>query len=359
MFDLYVRGLASGALIVTMISVANSRIAPQTRLVTALTAVSIIAWLLTENARVWALTGHSVSLVLLAAPGAGLFWLLVRTVFDDRRLAPWDWAPAAMLLIVCVIRFILATPAYDGLWIANNLFAAALAVHAGYLILKGDAGDLVEGRRRLRGVLLGLVSVYVILEVITALGLRVGLPSAWAQLEVGEPVGGAIFCLLMLAICVLIQQARPELFGARRSPAPAAELAPAPDAGARIEAADRVLLGKLLAAMDAEVWRREGLTIGQLAEELQVSEHRLRRLINHRLGHRNFADFLNSRRIAAAQARLADPGQADRTVATIAFDLGYGSLGPFNRAFRAATGTSPTAWRQDRLNTAPDPGEAR
>jgi len=39
-------------------------------------------------------------------------------------------------------------------------------------------------------------------------------------------------------------------------------------------------------------------------------------------------------------------------VAAIAFDLGYGSLGPFNRAFRAATGATPTEWRRQALAAA-------
>ena len=31
---------------------------------------------------------------------------------------------------------------------------------------------------------------------------------------------------------------------------------------------------------------------------------------------------------------------------TIALDLGYGSLGPFNRAFKEATGMTPTGYRE-------------
>ena len=108
-----------------------------------------------------------------------------------------------------------------------------------------------------------------------------------------------------------------------------------------------------------EAWRREGLTIGDLARELDAPEHRPRRLINQRLGHRNFADFLNGHRIAAAQRRLADPAEARTTVAAIAFDLGFGSLGPFNRAFRAATGATPTDWRRQALAAAsPELNEA-
>ena len=66
-------------------------------------------------------------------------------------------------------------------------------------------------------------------------------------------------------------------------------------------------------------------------------EHRLRKLINGTLGHRNFADYVNGRRIEAAKVALADPEQALKSVSTIAYELGFASLGPFNRAFRAAT----------------------
>jgi AraC-like DNA-binding protein len=119
---------------------------------------------------------------------------------------------------------------------------------------------------------------------------------------------------------------------------------------ARVAAADQVLLARLATVMEAGGWRNEGMTIGGLARELGTPEHQLRRLINRRLGHRNFADFVNGYRVAAAKARLADPAEARTTIAVIAFDLGFGSLSPFNRAFRASTGSTPTAWRQEALH---------
>ena len=121
---------------------------------------------------------------------------------------------------------------------------------------------------------------------------------------------------------------------------------------ARAEAAERTLLAKLEAFMAEGGWKTEGLTIGAVARTLETPEHQLRRLINRRLGHRNFADFVNGHRIEAAKRRLADPGDARTTVAAIAFDLGYGSLGPFNRAFRAATGATPTEWRKQAFSDA-------
>ena len=146
-------------------------------------------------------------------------------------------------------------------------------------------------------------------------------------------------------------QVWPAAFGASR------RIEALPDA--RADPADSHDLARLQSVMGAEGWRREGLTIGELAGELEVPEHRLRRLINQRLGHRNFAEFVNGHRIEAAKARLGDPREARTTVASIAFDLGYGSLGPFNRAFRSATGVTPTDYRREALGQAsPELNEA-
>jgi len=97
-----------------------------------------------------------------------------------------------------------------------------------------------------------------------------------------------------------------------------------------------------------EVWRGEDLSITALAALVGAPEHRLRKLINGVLGHRNFADYVNGRRVEAAKAALAAPDLALKSISTIAYDLGFASLGPFNRAFRAATGVTPTEWRATR-----------
>jgi AraC-like DNA-binding protein len=77
-----------------------------------------------------------------------------------------------------------------------------------------------------------------------------------------------------------------------------------------------------------------------------VPEYRLRQLINEGLGHRNFNAFLNRYRIEDAKAALADPEQREVPVLTIAMDAGFQSVGPFNRAFRAATDLTPTEFRR-------------
>jgi AraC-like DNA-binding protein len=93
------------------------------------------------------------------------------------------------------------------------------------------------------------------------------------------------------------------------------------------------------------LYREEGLSVSSLALKLKLPEHRLRRLINQQLGHRNFNAFVNRWRLAEAKATLADPAQLPTPISTIALDAGFGSLGPFNRAFKADTGLTPTEYR--------------
>jgi AraC-like DNA-binding protein len=107
------------------------------------------------------------------------------------------------------------------------------------------------------------------------------------------------------------------------------------------------LLRRLEQLMTVErIYRREGLTIKLLSVELGVPEYRLRQLINEGLGYRNFNAFLNHYRIGEAKAALVDPEQVEVPVLTIAMDTGFQSIGPFNRAFKAATNLTPTEFRR-------------
>jgi len=114
---------------------------------------------------------------------------------------------------------------------------------------------------------------------------------------------------------------------------------------------ESVLKQALLTAMSEGAFQQSGLNIRTLAEQLGHTEHQLRKLINGRLGFRNFSAFLNSYRIPEAKKVLADAEQVRKPVLTIALDLGYGSLGPFNRAFKAATDMTPTEYRQAALGS--------
>jgi AraC-like DNA-binding protein len=120
-----------------------------------------------------------------------------------------------------------------------------------------------------------------------------------------------------------------------------------------IEPADQATHQRLVEAFEEQhLYREHGLTIADLADQLEVPEHHLRRLINKGLGFRNFSAFLNSYRLRDVVAAFGDPDQAGIPILTIALDAGFQSIATFNRAFSHAYGTTPTNYRKQALSTA-------
>lgn len=130
---------------------------------------------------------------------------------------------------------------------------------------------------------------------------------------------------------------------------PRRQLLPPEKKAAQATQLDADLLRDLEVAMTADrLWRQEGLTLADLASRLNRPEYKLRLLINGRLGHRNFTEFINGFRVEAAKALLTD--HLNRmNVAQVAYEVGFSSLAPFNRAFKEITGLTPTQWRKGML----------
>jgi AraC-like DNA-binding protein len=59
-----------------------------------------------------------------------------------------------------------------------------------------------------------------------------------------------------------------------------------------------------------------------------------------------FSSFLRDQRLACAHRMLSDARFADRTIGSIAFDVGFGDLSYFNRTFRRRYGATPGEIRQ-------------
>ena len=211
--------------------------------------------------------------------------------------------------------------------------------------------DLVARRRRLR------IAVVVINVVFIALVAGAGFTSV--------PVAGAGTqgsLASSLSLFVLAMMAGWGLFGANATTAAmqaTAAIVPS-DTPRETQMATRdgddrnqvapILLRRLENLMAVErIYRQEGLSIGALAMKLDLQEYRLRQVINEGLGYRNFNAFLNRYRIDDAKAALSDPNQKDVPVLTIAMDAGFQSIGPFNRAFKADTGVTPTEFRRQAL----------
>jgi len=285
-------------------------------------------------------THPSLLLWIMSVTASGALWLFSSVLFEDEPvIPPWRYAVPGFCIAIGLLG---ATLPYSPLrilvWQAFAAFSVGIVAHVLMIAWRGWRSDLVDQRRRLRAPLAAAAAGYTLVESFCNFGFIQGQP-------LPHLVQAVVLAALALGSAMALLRVEPLLvqapIAAGETPQPATM--PAMD----LTPADRLVLARLDKAMDEnEVWRGEDLSIGALAALVGAPEHRLRKLINGTLGHRNFADYVNGRRIEAAKTALADPEQALKSVSTIAYELGFGSLGPFNRAFRAATGVTPTAWRQ-------------
>ena len=304
----------------------------------ALFAVGTAAYAITSAAGFSPRLGlWTVPLLALSAGNNVVFWTLAAALFDDGfRLRWWHGALWLLLVVAGTAGCFLQSPTLGiGLTLSSLAFAALAMAQA----LTSWRADLVEGRRRLRLFVVGASSVYIAAVAVAQLaGVQRSAPQDMS-------LAGAVGVLVIAAIAawsLLAVGHRQSLFTVTAELPPAAE--PAPPAA---EPVDRQLVARLEQLMTAErAYRQDGLTIGGLARQLGLPEYRLRRLINQAMGYRNFNSFVNRYRIAEVKAALGDPAQADVPVLTMALDAGFSSLGPFNRAFKAETGMTPSEFRR-------------
>lgn len=275
-------------------------------------------------------------LELGAGSTPGFFWLFARAWFGDRTRI--GRIPIALVCAAIANMAVLQLTFPDK---SVVFYCSAISFRAGMFAFaaagfweawRGRDDDLVEGRRRLRLAIIASVGLYVVAIAIAEVGVyQFGAPRAVVS------VIGSSIVLVTLVICA-------SMFGFRQTDLLGERSRPLETEPVALE--DHPLAQRLLAVMGADLPHRdETMTIAKLASQLGEQEYRLRRLINGTLGYRNFAQFLNGYRLAEVRSALADPTQKDVSILTIALDAGFGSLGPFNRAFREAEGMTPTTFR--------------
>lgn len=98
---------------------------------------------------------------------------------------------------------------------------------------------------------------------------------------------------------------------------------------------------------DAEPWRSAELTLGDLAQLVGTTTHKLSEVLNTRV-QQSFHDYVNGFRVHEVQRQLARPESASRTLLAIAQDAGFASKSTFNSVFRRVAGMTPSQWRAER-----------
>ncbi len=306
---------------------------------------------------------------MVAMSSVGWFWLMVMALFNDcDRYRPIMFAAPGSLALLALGHQLPGDSMMPVVWTLSTLAQAGFAIAALIIVVRSWKDDLVESRRRVRGPFMFGVALYILslsgFDIWDAFG---EVPSWYPMLNAA-----------MLTVCVLAGaftfiEARGEMFGEAdptppRQPEPAVQdVIPAilpmnghanghaglngNGAVIAIDRAAKADLDRLECLMSQEqVWKEEGLTIASLALRAGIPETQLRRLINDCLGYRNFPSYVNAHRIAAAKNRLANPTEARVSISAIAYDIGFASLGPFNRAFKEEAGVSPSEWRRKALD---------
>lgn len=275
---------------------------------------------------------------MLGMLSPAFFWLFIEALHDDHY--KWRWYKSVPLILIGTL-YLICIPFPPIAIYAKTLQVIIVTLLMGWTIHRVRCcyrDDLVASRRhfgRAMRVLVPLIGIAIIgIEILETIEIQ----HAVARLTVASAILG-VGIILVISVLTLRQSLLPISTSAQNLTLNTEELS----------AADRIDLGRLRDLMEEGAYLHSGLSIGQLASQMNIPEHRLRKLINNGLGYRNFAAFINDHRIADAKKRLAEPSFAREQITSLAFDLGYTSLAPFNRAFRERTGQSPTEFREQSL----------
>ncbi len=341
-FLVRIMGIGSGLTLIAMVVASEVRLSVRVPLLGM--TVGVIGYLL-NSTPLMTVDGPMdpwIDLVSLSTPF--WIWLFGRRLFEREPEQRIMLGTAATMLVGWFLSSYVPATDLAGFFILHVVSLALVADLVRVGIFERD-DDLVEQRRIVRLWLPLLVAVQAgQILLVEMLEVFFDLDSRYPPMSL---LNSTIILLIMLFAAITLFRTDRDLLPARGE-----EQSATPDELAEpldLSPSETVLHEKLTSAMDEGAYREPGLTIAGLAANLDTPEHRLRALINQKLGHRNFSAFLNRYRIAEAREKLADRESVDLPVLTIAMDLGYNSLPTFNRAFRAETGTTPSEFRREAI----------
>ena len=333
--ELMLAAVTTGIILVLEIVLWRSKANAFVRLSAGLFGLAVIVYVLCTTKLIGSWVGEvvwlRVPIAAFVSADVALYAMLVTAVFDDKQVT-WKNFVSPIGFAFLGHTVLNTTGETQAVLLAVFLLGCAFLLITSIVnLLGGRPGDLVETRKSLRQpvvVATALIGIAIVADIVVSTAARVGLVDSWLALQ-----REAAITLVTIYVASQLLTARPPLEVQSRGR----------ESGG--EHYDNQILASLTAAMnEGELWRREGLTIRALSDELDVPEYRLRRIIVERLGFRNFPAFINSKRVEAAKIQMAQ--SAFTTIAASAYDVGFSSLSAFNRAFREYEGESPTVWRR-------------
>ncbi len=279
-------------------------------------------------------------LAIGGSAGCGWLWLLSRTLFrSEKPIARWNVFAIAATIAVESYWTLAGVPAASGELrrIAANA-ASLICIGAVVLVfvevLSGYSTALPKHERRFRQLFTLVFGAMIAVAFLWAMNANaMSFAAQWADATL---IACAAVAVIGARLAVLFRKRHP-------LPAPGArKAAPSPAAN------DEGLAQRILRAIEAERrFATPDLKIADLAASLGEQDYKVTQCITGFLGYRNFNHLINARRIDYAKELLSDPDHEGRPILSIAFDCGFNSIGPFNRAFKSHVGMTPREFRSN------------
>lgn len=106
-------------------------------------------------------------------------------------------------------------------------------------------------------------------------------------------------------------------------------------------------------AMEANLYYEDPeLSLGSLAEKLNLHPHELSRVINT-VFKISFNEFVNEYRVRDVISKMKNPAYDNMTLLGIAFEAGFNSQSSFSRIFKQLTGKSPAEFKKSPIKESP------
>ena len=110
------------------------------------------------------------------------------------------------------------------------------------------------------------------------------------------------------------------------------------------------LLARLASLMESEkLFCDEEITLGKLADELDITPYQLSQILNERLN-KNFNTFINEYRIRESENYLTEDHK--RSVLSVSYAVGFNTVTSFYNAFYKFHGMTPAQFREKSRNQA-------
>ena len=291
-------------------------------------------------------TGLTYNLLLvLGSGGCAWFWLLSRTLFcDSNALKSRIVFLVPAVIVIEATEVLMPTVSVNATTsefyrVFNNVASVVCIAVIVFVLneaLSGFSKIRSKMERRFRIIFLSIFSIPVAVAVLWMMGAEAeSLAAEWND-------GLLTFCAIIALVgSRLAVEYRLRITGkkAKLSAHTTHELNNNDDS--------KRLADKVLQAINNDaLLTKTNLKVSDLADHLGEQEYKVTRCITNILQYRNFNHMVNYHRINRAIQNFKNPNNSHLNVATIAFDCGFNSLGPFNRAFKQYTGMTPREFRQ-------------